>query len=379
MLYLDGAATKEVSLISKMAVKEGISNWGNPSSNNDLADKAKSLVRVARRKVADSIGADEKEIIFTSGGSESDNMAIKGVIFASEKGSKHIVTSKIEHKAVLETCKFLEKHKLASVTYVDVDENGIVDLQQLEDSINENTVLISIMAVNNEIGTIQPVTEIGKIAKKHGVLFHTDAVQAYGKIKIDVREMNVDLLSASGHKIGTPKGIGFLYVKSGTQIEPLIHGGGQEFGLRAGTENVPYINALGYEAAAIDTNTHYMNLKQNVVRLTEKLNEYFGDEIRYVVNSNNALGIVNIGFEGIDAVAIQAFQSLNGIQVSIGSACNTGAKTPSHVLEAIGVPEDMLYSYFRVTVPEQLTDSEIDHFIKVLDLGRKLFSLKKKG
>lgn len=375
MLYLDGASTNKVSLLSKVAITEGINAWGNPSSHSELGEKAKSLIRVARQRVANSIGASsDSEIIFTSGGSESNNMAIKGVVFASTKQRKHVITSKVEHKAVLEACRFLERNNLADVTYIDVDENGIVKLEQLEEAINENTVLISIMAINNEVGAAQPIAEVGRIAKKHHVLFHTDAVQAYGKTWINVDYLEVDLLSASGHKIGTPKGIGFLYVREGTKIEPLIHGGGQEFGLRAGTENVPYIHALGVEAAAIDTESYIASIKQNTQRFIEKLKNSFGAEIRFVTNPLSTIGVFEVGFEDIDAVALQAFLDLNGIQVSIGSACNMGNAAPSYVLQSMGIDEKMLNNYLRISVPERITDDEIDYFIKILGLGRKMFS-----
>lgn len=379
-MYLDNAATQEVSVISKMAIKEGLTNWGNPSSQSDLADKAKSIIRVARERVASSIGAkSEKEIVFTSGGTESSNMAIKGVVFASTNKHKHIIVSKIEHKAVLETCKFLERYNLASVTYIDVDADGVVKLGALEKAITDDTILISVMAVNNEIGTIQPIRKIGEIAKKYGVLFHTDYVQAYGKTGVDVNSANIDLLSASGHKIGTPKGIGFLYIKSGTLIEPLIHGGGQEFGLRAGTENVPYINALGYEASGIDTAAYQCNIKNNTSRLVRELVKTFGEELFFSVDPTKTLGVITIGFSDMDAFAMQAFLSLNNIQVSIGSACNTGNKEPSYVLQAIEIPEDMLYSYIRVSVPENLSDKDIQQFIRILSVGKKLYCLPKKG
>ena len=378
MIYLDGAATKEPSKVSKMAIEEGMKYWGNPSSNYEFADKAKSLVRVARQRVAQSIGAREDEIIFTSGGSESDNMAIKGVVFASENKKKHIITSKIEHKAVLNTCAFLEKHGLAEISYIDVDENGVVDLKQLEYKINENTILISIMAVNNELGVVQPLRKIAEIAKKNNVLFHTDAVQAYGKFNLDVHDIGIDLMSASGHKIGTPKGIGFLYARMGVPVEPLIHGGGQELGWRAGTENVPYINALGYEAMNIDTNLHQAYTMVNTTKLVKKMKEQFGDDIRFATKPRN--GCIVVGFEGVDAVALQALLSLNNIQVSIGSACNSGTKRPSHVLQAIGVQDDMIYNYIRMTMPStELSDDEVTKIVEVLELGKQMFGLPKKG
>lgn len=380
MIYLDGAATKELNTVSKMAVEEGLECWGNPSSTYDFSDKAKSLINVARRRVADSIGAKVNEIVFTSGGSESDNMAIKGVVFASKKEKKHIITTKIEHKAVIETCRFLEKHGLAEVTYLDVYRDGTVSTEELEMAIKPETILISIMAVNNEIGSVQPLRKISEIARFHGILFHTDAVQAYGKINIDVNELGIDLMSASGHKIGTPKGVGFLYVREGTPIEPLIHGGKQEFGLRAGTENVPYINALGYSAMIIDPKKHHAETVQNKIRLTDALKEEFGNEIYFAVSPRNTLGVLNVGFKGIDAITMQAYLNLNNIYVSIGSACNSGAKQPSHVLEAVGVPEDMVHNYIRISMPDKkLSDDEVLQIVNTLKMGKFMFSDLSKG
>lgn len=380
MIYLDSTATKEPSKLSKMAIEEGLACWGNPSSNYDIADKAKGLVRIARKRVAESIGAREDEIIFTSGGTEADNMAIKGVVFASDKKRKHIITSKIEHKAVLETCKFLEKYGLAEVTYLDVDCNGIVDLEQLKYKITKDTILISIMTVNNELGVIQPIRKISEIAKNHGILFHTDAVQAYGKLQFDVNDLGVDLLSASGHKVGTPKGIGFLYAKMGTPVEPLIHGGGQELGWRAGTENVPYINALGYEASYIKQkpNNHYIVANTN--RLMRRFRESLDGELLFAVKPNVITGIFNIGFRDIDAVALQAFLNLNDIQVSIGSACNSGTKRPSHVLQAIGIPDKTIHNFIRLSMPDrEMSDSELDEIVKALIIGKEMLGASKKG
>ena len=380
MIYLDNTATKEPSKLSKMAIEEGLKYWGNPSSNYEWSDKPKELVRVARRRVAESIGAREEEIIFTSGGTEADNMAIKGVVFASDKKRKHIITSKIEHKAVLETCGFLEKHGLAEVSYINVDANGVVDLEQLERCITEDTILISIMTVNNEIGVVQPIRQISEIAKKHHILFHTDAVQAYGKIRFDVNELGVDLLSASGHKIGTPKGIGFLYARMGAEVEPLIHGGGQEFNWRAGTENVPYINALGYEASYMKQKPNHAYVMLNASKMMKKLKETFGDDIVFAVKPSRITGIFNIGFHNIDAVALQAFLSMNDIQVSIGSACNSGTKEPSYVLRAVGIQDDMIDNFIRLSMPdEELSEEEIDHIIETLYVGKEMFGLPKKG
>lgn len=380
MIYLDGAATKEPSQISKMAISEGLECWGNPSSNYDLSDKAKSLIHVARRRVADSIGAKENEIIFTSGGSESDNMAIKGVVFANKQTSKHIITSKIEHKAVLETCRFLEENGFADVTYVDIYRDGVVDTDELERAIRPDTILISIMAVNNELGSVQPLRKIGSIAKQHGILFHTDAVQAYGKIDVNVDQFGCDLMSASGHKIGTPKGIGFLYVREGTPIVPLIHGGKQENGLRAGTENVPYINALGYEAMTINTKNHHAEMVHSKIKLTDALKEEFGNEIHFAVSPRNTLGIINIAFENVDASTLQAYLSLNDIAVSIGSACNSGTKSPSHVLQALDIPENMINNYIRLSMPDkQLTDKEVSNIVETLKVGKMIFSNPVKG
>ena len=271
--------------------------------------------------------------------------------------------------------KFLEEHGFADVTYVDVYKDGVVDTDEIERAIRPDTILISIMSVNNEIGSVQPIRHIANIAKRNDILFHTDAVQAYGKINIDV-----NLLSASGHKIGTPKGIGFLYIKEGTNIEPLIHGGKQEFGLRAGTENVPYINALGYSAMTIDTKKHHAEMVQSKIRLTDALKEEFGNEISFAVSPRNTVGVINVGFKDIDAVTLQAYLNLNDIYVSIGSACNSGTKQPSHVLEAVGVSEDMANNYIRISMPdEKLSDDDILKIVNALKVGKFMFSDLSKG
>ena len=331
----------------------------------------------ARDIVADFLGAKSKEIYFTGGGSESDNWALKAVAEAYEKKGKHIITSKIEHHAILHTCEYLEK-KGYEVTYLDVDEYGVVDLEQLKRSIRPDTILISIMFANNEIGTIEPIREIGEIAHERGVLFHTDAVQAYGHEEINVDELHIDLLSASGHKINGPKGVGILYIRESVKIGSFIHGGAQERGRRAGTYNTPGI--VGFGEATRLAKEHLAERKAKETALRDKLIQGVLEQIPYArLNghptkrlSNNA----NFCFRFIEGESLLILLDQNGICGSSGSACTSGALDPSHVLLAIGLPHEIAHGSLRLTISEENTEEEIDYVVgKLKEIVGRLRSL----
>ena len=365
MIYLDNAATTRMKkeVLDEM-IPYFIDKFENPSSIYSPSREINKHVEEARKVIAESINADSKEIYFTSGGSESDNWAIKGIALLRKDKGKHIITSKIEHHAVLETCKYLEKEGF-EITYLDVNEDGLISLEELENSIREDTILVSIMSANNEIGTIEPIKEIGEICKKHKVLFHTDAVQAYGNIKIDVNEMNIDLLSTSAHKLHGPKGIGFLYVRKGIMLNPLIHGGSQEKGKRAGTTNAPLI--MGFKKAVelkfkdMDKNNQY------VTSLREYLIKRIENEIPYCKlnggRDKRLPGNVNFSFTFIEGEGMLLKLDALGICASSGSACTSGSLDPSHVLLAIGLPHATAHGSIRISINEENTKEEIDYLV----------------
>ncbi|HBO04403.1 MAG TPA: cysteine desulfurase NifS [Eubacterium sp.] len=362
MIYLDNAATTKVNkkvLESMMPYFSEI--YCNPSAAYSFATKGRIAIEEARNYAAKLIGASDMEIYFTSGGSESDNWAIKAVAESFSDKGKHIITTKIEHHAVLHTCEYLERHGF-DITYLNVDSDGKVRLDELKKSIREDTILISVMTANNEIGTIQPVAEIGKIAHEKGILFHTDAVQAYGHIPINVDEMNIDLLSASGHKFNGPKGVGIMYIRKGVKIRSFIHGGSQERGRRAGTYNVPGIAGLGTAAKLA---------MENMAKRAEKekeLRDYFIDrisaEIPYTVlnghREDRLPNNINFCFRFVEGESVLIMLDQAGICASSGSACTSGAIDPSHVLRAIGLSDEMAHESLRLTLSYENTKEEID-------------------
>lgn len=367
-IYFDNAATTPVRKEVLNEIMPYFSDiFANASSVYDIAAQSRKAVEKAREQVAKAIGAQKDEIYFTAGGSESDNWAIKGTADALSKKGKHIITTQIEHHAVLHTCEFLEKHGW-DITYLPVDEYGLISLDDLKKAIRPDTVLISVMFANNEIGTIEPIAEIGKIAREHGIYFHTDAVQAAGHVKIDVKEMNIDMLSISGHKLGAPKGVGALYVRKGVTISNLIHGGGQEKGKRAGTENTAGIVGLGkaIELAAeeIDeTNSYLTMLRDRVIKgITENI-----DFCRLNGHREKRLpGNVNISFEFIEGESLLLLLNSKGICASSGSACTSGSLDPSHVLLAIGLEHEKAHGSLRITLSKENTVEEVDYLIKEL-------------
>ena len=378
LIYMDNAATTPVKPEVFEAMRPYFTEvFGNASGIYRFAGKAAKAVSDARDIVADFLGAKSKEIYFTGGGSESDNWALKAVAEAYEKKGKHIITSKIEHHAILYTCEYLEK-KGYEVTYLDVDEYGVVDLEQLKRSIRPDTILISIMFANNEIGTIEPIREIGEIAHERGVLFHTDAVQAYGHEEINVDELHIDLLSASGHKINGPKGVGILYIRESVKIGSFIHGGAQERGRRAGTYNTPGI--VGFGEATRLAKEHLAERKAKETALRDKLIQGVLEQIPYArLNghptkrlSNNA----NFCFRFIEGESLLILLDQNGICGSSGSACTSGALDPSHVLLAIGLPHEIAHGSLRLTISEENTEEEIDYVVgKLKEIVGRLRSL----
>ena len=367
-IYLDNAATtKTAPEVVEAMLPYFTESYGNPSSIYSLGSAAKKAVMESREYIASTIGAKNNEIYFTGGGSEADNWALVATAEAYASRGRHIITSKIEHHAILHTCEYLEKRGY-EITYIDVDENGILKLEELKAAIRQDTILISIMFANNEIGTIQPIKEIGQIAREYDVLFHTDAVQAYGHLPIDVDEMNIDMLSASGHKFQGPKGIGFLYIRAGIKIRSFLHGGQQERGRRAGTENVPGIVGIGKAAQLA-----FAHLEER--RETEKaLRDYLigkieaeipycrlnGDRVKRL--SNN----VNFSFRFIEGESLLIMLDRKGICASSGSACTSGSLDPSHVLLAIGLPHEIAHGSLRLTINWENTLEEMDKTVDAI-------------
>lgn len=368
MIYLDNAATTKVadSVVDAMLpyFKE---YYGNASSIYQLGAKSKEALDESREYIAGTLGAKTNEIYFTAGGSESDNWAIKATADAYAQKGKHIITSAIEHHAVLHTCEYLEKHGY-EVTYVGVDENGVIKLDELKAAIRPDTILISVMFANNEIGTIQPIKEIGEIAKEHDILFHTDAVQAYAQVPINVDEMHIDMLSASGHKLNGPKGIGFLYIRKGIKIRSFVHGGQQERGRRAGTENIPGI--VGLAAAAKRSFSMLEEKMKKEIELRDYLISRIEAEIPYCrLNGDRKKRLpnnVNFSFQFIEGESMLILLDSKGIAASSGSACTSGSLDPSHVLLAIGLPHEIAHGSLRLTMSEENTKEEMDYVIEQL-------------
>ena len=367
-VYADNAATTPVSKhVVEAMLPYMTEHYGNPSSLYAIGQEAQNAVNDARRKVAAAIGANANEIFFTSGGSEADNWAIKGAAaLGAKKGKKHIITSKIEHHAVLHTLKSLEKQGF-SVTYLDVYENGIVKVEDVEKAITDETCLVTIMYANNEIGTIQPIAEIGKICREKGVLFHTDAVQAVGHVSINVVEENIDMLSLSGHKLHAAKGVGALYCKKGINLPNLIDGGGQERGKRAGTENVPGIVGLG--VAITDMVEKIDENAKKVSALRDKLFEGASKIYRSRINGDTEKrlpGNFNMCFEGVEGESLLLMLDMKGICASSGSACTSGSLDPSHVLLAIGLKHEVAHGSLRLSIGENTTEEDVDYILEVL-------------
>lgn len=367
-IYFDHAATTYTKKeVLDVMLPYFTQSFGNPSSIYEFASESKSAIDKAREQVAKAINANDQEIFFSSGGTEADNWAIKGIAESYKAKGNHIITTTIEHHAVLHTCEYLSKNGY-EITYLPVDENGMISLDALKAAIKESTILISIMFANNEIGTIQPISEIGKIARERGVLFHTDAVQAVGHVEIDVKEMNIDLLSLSGHKLYGPKGIGALYVRKGIKLKAFIHGGAQEKGRRAGTENVPGIVGLGEAIELCSTHLHEESKRQSQLR--DDLIERVLAKVPYCrLNGhkehrlpNNA----NFSFRFIEGESLLIMLDMKGVCASSGSACTSGALDPSHVLLGIGLPHEIAHGSLRITLGEKSTKEEIDYLIEVL-------------
>ncbi|MBE5813687.1 MAG: cysteine desulfurase NifS [Clostridiales bacterium] len=368
VIYMDNAATtatrKEV--LETMLPFFG-QTYGNPSSIHGVGREARKAVEAARKQVADAIGAEPREVYFTAGGSESDNWAIRLGCEAMSKKGKHIITSAIEHHAILHTCEAMEKEGYR-VTYLPVDEFGRVSVQDVENAISEDTALITIMAANNEIGTLQPIKEIAEVAKKHGVLFHTDAVQAIGAIPVNVKELGVDMLSMSGHKFHGPKGIGALYVRKGIRMSNLIHGGAQERGFRAGTENLPAIVGIGkaIEIATAELPEYSRRMTALRDRLIDGLTERIPD-IRLNGHRTERLpGNVNISIRYLEGESILMRLDLAGIEASSGSACTSGSLDPSHVLLAIGLPHEIAHGSLRLSLGMDNTEEEVETVLNEL-------------
>ena len=367
-VYADNAATTSVSKkVVEAMLPYMTEHFGNPSSLYGIGQTAASAVRTARQQVAVALGADEKEIFFTSGGSEADNWAIKGAAaLGAKKGKKHLITTKFEHHAVLHTMAALEKEGF-KVTYLDVYENGIVKVEDVEKAITDETCLVTIMYANNEIGTIQPIAEIGKLCHDKGVLFHTDAVQAVGHVKIDVKEQHIDMLSLSGHKFHAVKGIGALYCKKGLRLPNLIEGGSQESGRRAGTENVPGIVGLGVAITEMVENLeeNYNKTKELRDRLFEGANKISHSRINGD-KEQRLPGNFSMCFEGVEGESLLLMLDMNGICASSGSACTSGSLDPSHVLLSIGLKHEVAHGSLRLSLNEHNTVEDVDYILEVL-------------
>lgn len=368
LIYLDNAATTAVRPeVVEAMLPYFIENFGNPSSVYDFAAKNKKAVNDSRQIIADTLHADMRDIYFTAGGTEADNWALIATAEAYQEKGKHIITSKIEHHAILHTCDYLEKRGF-EITYVDVDEKGIVRLDRLQDAIRPDTILISVMFANNEIGTIQPIQEIGRIAKEHGILFHTDAVQAFGQIPIDVEQYNIDMLSASGHKLRGPKGIGFLYIRKGLKLRSFIHGGAQERKRRAGTENVPGIVGFGKAVSLAAASMEERRKQETEVR--DYLIQKIETGIPYCrLNGHRSERLpnnVNFSFQFVEGESLLIMLDMEGICASSGSACTSGSLDPSHVLLAIGLPHEIAHGSLRLTLSEDISKEDADYVVEKL-------------
>lgn len=368
LIYLDNAATTRTAPeVVEAMLPYFTEYYGNASTVYDLGSKSKEAISAAREQIAQALHAQENEIYFTAGGSESDNWALKATAEAYREKGNHIITSKIEHHAILHTCEYLEQHGF-EITYLDVDEEGMISLDALKEAIRPTTILISIMFANNEIGTIEPIAQIGQIAKEHGILFHTDAVQAFGQVPIDVNEMGIDMLSASGHKLNGPKGIGFLYIRKGVKIRSFIHGGAQERKRRAGTENVPGIVGLG-KACEMAVGS----MKERAER-ESALRDYMIDRVSKEIpftkvngsRTNRLPNNINFCFRFIEGESMLIMLDMEGICGSSGSACTSGSLDPSHVLLAIGLPHEIAHGSLRLTLGADTTKEEIDFTIETL-------------
>jgi cysteine desulfurase NifS len=378
VIYLDNAATTRTApqVVEAMLPYFG-ERYGNPSSIYDLAGASKIAITKAREEIAKSIGAATNEIYFTSGGSEANNWALVAATEAYADKGNHIITTKIEHHAILHTCDYL-KEKGIEVTYVDVDEFGIVKIEEIKKAIRSTTILISVMYANNEIGTIQPIKEIGEIARQHNILFHTDAVQAVGQLPIHVEECKVHMLSSSGHKLNGPKGIGFLYIKQGVKIRSFIHGGAQERKRRAGTENVPAI--VGYGVAVKRAIATMEERVKKEIELRDYLMERLLREIAFTrINGHRTKRLpnnVNISFQFVEGESLLIMLDMDRICCSSGSACSSGSLEPSHVLLAIGLPHEVAHGSLRLTLGEETTKEEVDFVIeRIKALVKRLRSM----
>ena len=365
VIYLDNAATTKVRPeVVEAMLPFYTEYYGNPSAVYEFSTPCKEALAKARETVANALGAKDNEIYFTNGGSESDNWALKATAEAYKSKGKHIITTKIEHHAILHTAEYLEKRGF-EITYIGVDENGVVKVDELEKAIRPDTILISVMFANNEIGTIQPIKEIGEIAKKHGVLFHTDAVQAYGQLPINVDELHIDMLSSSGHKLNGPKGIGFLYIRKGVKIRSFVHGGAQERKRRAGTENVPGI--VGYGKAAEIAAKTMKERTAKEIELRDHLIDRVLAEVPYTRlnghRTNRLPNNANFSFQFVEGESLLILLDNNGICGSSGSACTSGSLDPSHVLLAIGLPHEIAHGSLRLTLSAETTMEDIDFVV----------------
>lgn len=368
VVYLDNAATTRMAEEAEAAMQPYlVEKFGNASTTYGYGEEAQAAIAHAREVIASSLDARPSEIYFTSGGSEADNWAIKGVAEAYGKYGRHIITSRIEHHAVLNSCHYLEEQGY-EVTYLDVDQNGMISLEQLEHAVREDTILISVMFGNNEVGTIEPVMQIGRFARDHRILFHTDAVQAYAQIPISMQQYHIDLLSASAHKFHGPKGVGFLYVRDGVTMPSFIHGGSQERGKRAGTENVPGIVGMGKAVELA-----FYNMRRRI-RREMMLRNYLIEKIMHEIKgvrlnghpTNRLPGNVNVSFSGVDGASLLILLYEDGICASGGSACNTGEERVSYVIEALGVPDEYAPGTVRMTLSGETTREEIDRAVEAL-------------
>lgn len=377
-IYLDNAATTAVRKeVVEAMIPYFTEKYGNPSSVYELAGESKKGIDEAREIISNVLGAKSNEIYFTAGGSESDNWALKAAAEAYKEKGNHIITSKIEHHAILHTCEYLEKNGY-EVTYLDVDENGVVKLEELKKAIRPTTILISIMFANNEIGTIEPIKEIGEFAKENGIIFHTDAVQAFGQLPILVDECHIDMLSASGHKLNGPKGIGFLYIRTGLKLRSFIHGGAQERHRRAGTENVPGIVGLG-KAVSIAMET-MKERREKETALRDLLIDRILREVPYTRlnghRKNRLPNNANFSFQFVEGESLLIMLDMQNICASSGSACTSGSLDPSHVLLAIGLPHEIAHGSLRLTLSHDTTEEEINYTIdKIKEIVAKLRSM----